>query len=424
MSCPALKSVPETPRSPGVVLLLLCCLVANLAAPTEGATKATLLGKLIDGDEKPVQGVDVTIRGADFEETVITDKKGRFKVTVPDAATEYEILFEREGLSGYSEALVFDRRGGPQGKEWTMNVSPPTATTETMAALQTYNAAVQAYNDGNPDMAFEKFTAAVALDPGFVDAHLQISRIHAARANHDRAAAAATRLLDVAPDHVAGLQILYDAERALGRDGAAATLDRLARLAPGPDTAILAYNEGLAARRGGNLERARERYSLATRLDPSLVEAHTALAGVLLETKQYDAALVSSERALAIDPQDVRGSSYRYNTLVAMGRNDEAQALLDGLQQLAPEAVAQAYLEQGTTLFEAGQIDGAIAALERALSADPRLAQAHYKVGLCYMNDDRNEDAKEHLAVFLELAPDDPEAGSARRLLEALRRSE
>jgi tetratricopeptide (TPR) repeat protein len=68
----------------------------------------------------------------------------------------------------------------------------------------------------------------------------------------------------------------------------------------------------------------------------------------------------------------VRGTSYRYNTLVAMGRNDEAQAMLDELQRLAPKAVAQAYLERGTTLFEEGQIDGAIAALEGALRADRR----------------------------------------------------
>ena len=86
--------------------------------------------------------------------------------------------------------------------------------------------------------------------------------------------------------------------------------------------------------------------------------------------------------------------------------------------------LAQAFLERGTLLFEEGQIDGAIAALERALSADPQLAPGHYRVGLCYMNRNRNEDAQKHLKIFLELAPNDPEADSAHRLLEVLRRSE
>ncbi len=401
-------------------ILLSLCLFVGLAGPAAAAKKATLLGELVDADGTPLPGVNVTVRGPEFEETVTTDKGGRFKVRVPDAAAEYEILFDREGFPTYSEPLTFDERGGSQGKAWTMTATPPDSTTDSMVALHAYNAGARAHNDGDFDLALQKFGEAVAEDPEFVEAHAQIARLLLLREDHEQSASAAARALALDPDHVGALQILYDAEHALGRDGAAATLDRLAELDPGPDTAVLAYNEGRAAHAGGDRERARSRYELAARLDPTLVPAHTALAGLLLELKQYDAALAGTARALELDPENVRAVSLRYNTLIAAGREEESTVVLEKLQVLAPEVVGRAFLERGTALFEAGEIDPAISALERSLDADPQLAPAHRILGLCYMNADRKEDARRHLEIFLELAGDDPDAESIRRLLEVL----
>ena len=401
------------------LVLLLFCLLVGLAGPAAGATRATLLGTLLDSDGTPLRGVGVTIRGAGFEKTVKTDRKGGFKVTVPDAAAEYEIRFDREGFSIHSEPLTF-AGGGVQGREWTMNATPLGSATDSMAALRAFNAGARAHNDGDYDRALRKLGEAVAEDPEFVEAHAVIAGIHRAREDHEQAASVAARVLALDPDHVGALRILYPAQRELGREDASATLDRLAELDPGPATAVLVYNEGVASRAAGDRERARARYELATRLDPSLVQAHAALAGVLLALKEYDAALAGSERALELDPQDVRGTSIRYNTLIALGRSEEAKAMLEELQRVAPGAVAQAYFERGTLLFDDGLIDLAISALKRAVAADPQLARAHYTLGLCYMNRNRNADARRHLEIFLELAPGDPDADPARQLVEIL----
>lgn len=406
------------------LLVLLCVfLLVPLAGPAAAAKRATLLGKLVDETETPLQGVQVTVRHAEFETRATTDKKGRFKVVVPDAAVAYEIQFDREGFASFRGALEFDPRGGSHSREWKINAKPPEST-GSMEALNAYNEGARAHNAGNDDLALEQFREATAADPEFLEAHAQVAWIELSRGAHEPAATSATRVLELDPQHVSALQILYDAERALGRAGASATLDRLAEVDPSPATAILLYNEGVVARQSGDRERARDRYASATRVDPALGQAHAALAGVFLEAKEYDAALASSERALELDPRDVRGTSIRYNALIGIGRNDEADAMLEELQRLAPDAVAEAYTERGSLLFAEGQIEGAIAALERAIAANPGAARAHYTLGLSYMNRNRNADAQRHLEIFLELAPGDADAGSARQLLEVLARNE
>ncbi len=41
-------------------------------------------------------------------------------------------------------------------------------------------------------------------------------------------------------------------------------------------------------------------------------------------------------------------------------------------------------------------------------------------LGLCYVGEDNKEKAKEHLGKFLELAPNDPDAGTAQEMLKYL----
>jgi tetratricopeptide (TPR) repeat protein len=407
------------------LVLILSCLFVGVAGPAVGAAKkATLVGTLLDGEGAPLPGVGVTVRGSGVEKTLTTDRKGRFKVNVPDAAAEYEIQFAREGYPTHTEPLKFAPGGGTQGKEWTMNATPLGAGTASMAALNAFNAGARAHNDGDLDLALVKFGEAVAEDPEFVKAHATIATIHGFRKDHEQAAVAAARTVALDPEDAGAWRILYNAQSKLGQDEASATLDRLAELDPSPAVAVLVYNEGVALRAAGDRERARARYELAIRCDPELVPAHAALAGLLLETKEYEAALAGSERALELDPRDARGASIRYNTLIAMERHDEAKAMLEELQRIAPDAVAAAYLERGTMLFDEGMTDLAIPALEQALAADPQLARAHYTLGLCYMNDNRNADARRHLETFLELAPDDPDAGPARQLVQILGRSD
>jgi len=406
-----------------VSLVLLTLLLQMLAGPAHAASGVNLAGAVLDDEGKPLKGIGVTIRGGEVELTATTDRKGKFKIKVPDAKAEYEIRFDREGFRPYTAPLTF-AKGGTQTVEWRITATPVGSATDSMIALRAYNEGVVAYNDGDFDLALQKFGEAVAEDPDLAEAHGVIAGIHHGREDHEQALLAADRVLESAPDDAAAVRIRYLSQLELGRDGASTTLDRLAELDPGPQTAVLLFNEGVAARAAGDEERALSRYESASRSDPAFVQAHGALASLHLKMGNHEAALASSQRALELDPKDARGMSIRYNTFIAMGRNEEAQAMIDELRRVAPDAVADAFFERGALLFDKGLIDQAIPALELALEADPKLARGHYTLAMCYLNRDRNEEARRHLTTFLELAPGDPDAEPARQLLEIVGRSE
>jgi Flp pilus assembly protein TadD len=78
-------------------------------------------------------------------------------------------------------------------------------------------------------------------------------------------------------------------------------------------------------------------------------------------------------------------------------------------------------LNRGIELYNGNRIPEAAKVLEGVLQTDPKNARAHYMLGLCYTNTGDLARAKEHLETFLQLAPNDPEAQSARQMLAELK---
>jgi tetratricopeptide (TPR) repeat protein len=180
------------------------------------------------------------------------------------------------------------------------------------------------------------------------------------------------------------------------------------------------FNEGNVAAREGDYALAVERYREALELDPSLVPAHAALATVLLLAKDLEGAISAAEAGLAIDPVNHRLLTVRYEALKASGDKEGAAAALATLQAVDPERAASDLVKRAGSLFEAGQIGEARELLEQALEADPEIAKAYYLMGLCLLNAGDSAGAKEHLAKFVEMAPDDPDVAAAQGMLEYL----
>ena len=55
---------------------------------------------------------------------------------------------------------------------------------------------------------------------------------------------------------------------------------------------------------------------------------------------------------------------------------------------------------------------------EAIVAGQPNHAKSHYMLGMCYAGEDNKPKAKEHFEKFLSLAPDDPDAGTAKELLK------
>jgi len=195
----------------------------------------------------------------------------------------------------------------------------------------------------------------------------------------------------------------------------------------GSDQAILAYNEGVTALRSGNVPGAVPSLEKAVSLNPQLAEAQAALSEVYLELKRYGEALAAADRYLALKPGDVRGLRNRYDALKAAGDNEKAREALEALSAADPSSAETAvrYFNQGAELARTGKLDEAAGFFLRVVEiapSDPRYSKAHYVLGMTYAKEDgKKEQARQHLQTFLQMAPNDPDAATAKEMLAYLK---
>jgi tetratricopeptide (TPR) repeat protein len=262
-----------------------------------------------------------------------------------------------------------------------------------------------------------------------------------ARARQEPGSAAATGALGM-------LLHAYD------QAGAAAECYRRAR-ALDPHAFEWAYLDGLVEARLGRADAAREALAAAVRLRPRSVAARVKLGEALQATGDLEGSAALFQALLAEDPrvpqahygigrvEAARGQAARaaehlleatrlfegfgaahYALALAyrdLGREDEARArlalyqkhlmdapplddpVLEEVRRLKQGAVAM--LAEGVRLGKAGELAAAIREHERAVEADPRLAQAHANLVSLYGRAERWDKVDEHYRAAAALAP-------------------
>jgi tetratricopeptide (TPR) repeat protein len=195
----------------------------------------------------------------------------------------------------------------------------------------------------------------------------------------------------------------------------------------GADQAITAYNEAVTALRGGNVAAALPNLEKAATLNPALAEAQGALADVYLELKRYGDALAAADRYLALKPGDPRGLRARYDALKAAGDGEKSREALDALTAADPQNpdTAVRYFNAGAELARTGKLDEAAVYFARVVAiapADPKFSKAHYVLGMTYAKEDgKKAEARQQLQTFLQMAPKDPDAATAKEMLAYLK---
>lgn len=185
------------------------------------------------------------------------------------------------------------------------------------------------------------------------------------------------------------------------------------------DPGIETYNAGVQLLNAGDSAGAEAKFLEATVANPQLVEAWTALAGIYLKAEKMNEALEAAAKALAIDALDPRALRVQVDAYRALGDTAKAQAASDALAKADPSSAGIELLNQGVNLFNEGKMDEARVVLEKAQAADPSLPRTYYMLGLCYSANDAAK-AKASLQKFIELAPNDPDAQTAKEMLSYL----
>lgn len=175
--------------------------------------------------------------------------------------------------------------------------------------------------------------------------------------------------------------------------------------------AVRTYNEGVEALRTGDLETAAEAFRKAAELDSDLAAAHTSLAAVLLQREDYETAAAEAEKALAIDPNDVRALQVRFDAYRLAGdqaRADEAAQALREIGNLT-DAAARIFNE-GVDSFNAGDLATAQSKFQQVIELDPEMVQPYVALAQISLNQGGVAEAAAMAKAALERDPDNTRA--------------
>jgi tetratricopeptide (TPR) repeat protein len=197
-------------------------------------------------------------------------------------------------------------------------------------------------------------------------------------------------------------------------------MEKLKSLGAEQEAGARVFNEGVAAVKESDLERARERFEIALTLDENLYQAHQPLAQIYSGRGDWESALVHAEALLEKEPTNGRAHVIRYKSLRNLGRMAEAGEALEALRASSREASLEIFFEDGLEEFSSGQPGQALESFRRVLEIDPDHPRAHYQLGLSYASLGEHDLARAALQRFIELAPDDPEVASAREMIRYL----
>jgi tetratricopeptide (TPR) repeat protein len=155
----------------------------------------------------------------------------------------------------------------------------------------------------------------------------------------------------------------------------------------------------------------RHALSRAVQCIPEDATAHNNLGNALARTGQFEHAIASYQRALALRPQFVEAHNNlaqahdNFGTaLLATGRVDEAVASFRRAVQIDPEFF-EAHCNLGSALRGAGQIGGALASYDRALQIAPRFTEAHCNRAIALRLLGRSTEALAACRSALEIRP-------------------
>jgi tetratricopeptide (TPR) repeat protein len=151
----------------------------------------------------------------------------------------------------------------------------------------------------------------------------------------------------------------------------------------------------------------------ALELDPSLAEAHTALAyGKALYEWDWEYAEREFETAIELNANYVTAHQWYGHLLAMTGRFDEALRQLERALELDPLSLV-AGSHKGWILHLARRFDEAAATLEKTLDIDPGFALGSYFLGLARLRGDRPDAAIAAFAQADHVSPDHPGVLSA-----------
>ncbi|HKW68544.1 MAG TPA: tetratricopeptide repeat protein [Terriglobales bacterium] len=178
-----------------------------------------------------------------------------------------------------------------------------------------------------------------------------------------------------------------------------------------PDSVRMLLGLGVACFAQGDRERAAHYLGQASDLDPANPRPYLFL-GKVAEAEPFPSQGVAErlERFARLHPEDAQANYYYAVTLWKQSQSNsdagklaQASALLQKAAQLDP-GFALAYLQLGIVQAEQKKYPEAIASYQKAIAADPRLPDAHYRLAQACMRTGDQRKAAAEMRLYNQLA--------------------
>jgi tetratricopeptide (TPR) repeat protein len=300
-------------------LLVAFAVLVAVAMALPGAAQSTgmVKGKVLDKEQKPVEGAKVSISfkdGIARNYEVKTNKKGEYiQIGLPPG--NYKVTAEKEKLGAQSfDARVrlgdaaevnFVLAPGSAGVTMTKEEAAKAA-----AVKKLFDEGVAASRANDHDGAIAKFNEAVATLPSCYDCYYNIGFAWAQKKEFEKAEESFKKALELKPEYVEaynGLATIYNAQKkfdlAQQASQKAAELAAAAGPAGGGGGVDALYNQGVIAWNAGKAEDAKTAFEGALKANPNHADSHYQLAMCFVNLGKLAEAATEFEAYLKLAPE-------------------------------------------------------------------------------------------------------------------------
>lgn len=305
-------------------VLALAVLLTLSAAPA--LAQSIVRGKVVDGQNKPVEGATVTIESVDTNRkaTTKTDKKGEF-TQIGLQSGEYKVTVTKDKVGTDSKPARISQ-GRPLELAFTLTAGgPATADNKEAAEIRaSAQAGIDALHAGNNDEAIAKFNDVIAKVPTCGDCFYNLGVAYTNKKQYDEAATAFNKAIEIKPTTEAytGLANVYNAQKKfdLAGQASAKAAELSGGAAGGGGNAEASYNQGVILFNSQKFAEAKTAFQAAVKADPNMALAHYQLGMTALNLGQIPEAVDALQTYLKLDPNGPKAA--------------EVKAALPGLEQM------------------------------------------------------------------------------------------